>query len=55
MKYLAILFLVYLFLKSFYYGIFEIKEKNNVSSGIAIIIIAAIGFIFPLILLFTIY
>ena len=55
MKYLTMLFLLYLFLKSFYYGLFEIQEKNNIQVGISVIVLAAVGLIFPLILLFTIY
>lgn len=55
MKYISIFFLIYLFLKSFYYGIFEINEKKNKPGGITVIILSFIGLIFPLILLFTIY
>ena len=55
MKYLAILLVIYLFLKSFYYGLFEIKKKDNIVSGIAIIILSTITLIIPLFLLFTIY
>lgn len=55
MKYLAIIFLIYSFLKSYYYAIYEINNKKNFPAGITIIILSLIGLIFPLILLFTIY
>lgn len=55
MKYLSIFFVLYLFLKSFNYGIFELNEKKNFPAGIFIIILSFISLIFPLILLFTIY
>lgn len=55
MKYLAILFIIYLFLKSFNYGIFELNNKKNIPTGMFIIILSFISLIFPLILLFTIY
>ena len=54
MKYFSILFIIYLFLKSFNYGIFELNKKNF-PAGIFIIILSFISLIFPLILLFTIY
>lgn len=55
MKYLAILFVIYLFLKSINYGIFEIQSKSNFSGGIFVILFSIISLTFPLILLFTIY
>lgn len=55
MKYFSIFFIIYLFLKSFNYGIFEINEKKNISGGLFIIIFSLISFVLPLILLFTIY
>lgn len=55
MKYLAIIFLIYLFLKSIYYGLFEINEKNNKLGGIFVIILSIVSLIFPVILIFTIY
>lgn len=55
MKYLATLFLIYIFLKSFYYGIFELNNKKNFTGGIFVIILSIISLIFPLILLYTIY
>ena len=55
MKYLALLFLLIGFLKSYYYGLFEIKEKQNKSGGIAVIILAILGLIMPSIILFICY
>lgn len=51
MKILSIIFLIYAFLKSVFYGYFEIKEKENKSGGIAVIFLAIIGLIFPISLL----
>lgn len=36
MPYLAILLVILCFLKSFYYGIYEIKQKQNKPGGIAV-------------------
>lgn len=48
MKFIAIIFLLYAFLKSIFYGIFEIKEKENKFGGIIVMIIAIIGLILPI-------
>ena len=40
MSYLAIILLIFTFLKGFYYGIFEIKEKQNKPGGIAVCFLA---------------
>ena len=55
MTYIAILFSIYCFIKNMYYGIFEIKNKKNKSGGIAIIIIAITGLIFPISVLVLFY
>ncbi len=55
MKYFSIIFIIYLFLKSFNYAIFELNNKKNIPGGIFLIIISLISLIFPLILLITIY
>lgn len=55
MKYLFIFILLIACIKSYYYGMFEIKEKENKSGGIAIIFLAILGFIFPTILLVLLY
>lgn len=55
MKFIAILFLIYFFFKSIYYGIFEIKENKNKPGGITVIFLAILGLIFPFSLLIFIY
>lgn len=55
MKFLFTFILLIGFLKSFYYGLFEIKEKENKSGGIAIIFLAILGLILPTLLLFLLY
>ncbi len=51
MKLISIAFLIYAFLKSMFYGYFEIKEKENKSGGIIVIFLSIIGLILPSILL----
>ena len=55
MKYITLLFIIYCFFKTVYYGIFEYNNKKNKSGGIAIIIIAIIGLIFPTSVLLLFY
>lgn len=55
MKFLFTFILIIGFLKSIYYGLFEIKEKENKSGGIAVIVIAILGLILPTALLFILY
>lgn len=55
MKILAILLLIFCFVKSIYYSIFEIKEKQNKLAGITIIFLSLLGLILPLFLLIIIY
>ncbi len=55
MKYLVSLILIFSFLKSLYYGIYEMNDKKNKPAGITIIILAILGLIFPIGLLFIIY
>lgn len=55
MKYFSIFFILYLFLKSFNYGIFELNYKKNFLGGFFVILFSIISFLFPLFLLFTIY
>lgn len=40
MPYLALILLLLCFLKTFYYGIYEIKQKQNKPGGIAVCLIA---------------
>lgn len=55
MKFIFIFILLITFIKSFYYGMFEIKEKENKPGGIAIILLAFLGLIFPTTLLLLLY
>lgn len=55
MQILAILLLLFCFIKSIYYSIFEIKEKQNKFAGITVMFLAFIGLILPLSLLIIIY
>lgn len=40
MPYIALILLVLCFLKTFYYGIYEIKEKQNKPGGIVVCLTA---------------
>lgn len=55
MKFLFTFILILAFIKSYYYGMYEIKEKENKSGGIAIICLAILGLILPVLLLFLLY
>ena len=55
MKVIAIFFIIYCFLKTLFYAIYEIKSKKNNSGGITIILIALIGFILPFTILISFY
>ena len=47
MKIISIIFLIYAFLKSIFYGYFEINEKSNKIGGIVVIVLALIGLVLP--------
>lgn len=55
MKIFFTIILIIAFIKSYYYGIYEIKEKENKSGGVAIICLAILGLILPALLLFLLY
>ena len=55
MKLIAFVFIIYAFIKSMYYGIFEIKEKKNKPGWYTIIFLATLGLILPAIILFKYY
>lgn len=55
MKILAIALLLFSFIKSIYYAIFEIKQKQNKLGGITIIFLSLLGLILPIFLLIIIY
>lgn len=55
MKLIAFLFIIYAFIKSIYYGIFEIKKKQNKPGGFTTIFLAILGLILPSIILLLYY
>lgn len=55
MKLICIFLLIYSFLKSYYYSMYEIKEKRNKPGGIVILIMAILGLVFPISLLIFLY
>lgn len=55
MKLVAFIFIIYAFIKSLYYGLFEIKEKKNKPGGYTTIILAILGLILPAIVLYIFY
>ncbi len=55
MKFIIIALLIFTFLKSFYYSLYEIKEKKNKPAGITIIFLAILGLILPVSLLLFLY
>lgn len=55
MLYISLIFLVFCFLKSIYYGIYEFKSQQNKKAGIFITILSLIGLILPTITLFISY
>lgn len=55
MKLICIFLLIYSFMKSFYYSLYEIKEKKNKPGGIAILFMAILGLVLPISLLIFLY
>lgn len=55
MKYLSLFFIILLFLKSFYYGTFELKTNKNKFGGFGIYFLSLIGLLTPLIAIFIWY
>lgn len=55
MKFVAILFILYCFLKTLFYAIYEINSHKNKVGGITIIVISLIGFILPFSILIFFY
>ena len=51
MKFLIVLYLIFIFFKTWFYGIFEMKENNNKTAAIAIFALTICGFVFPTIIL----
>lgn len=55
MKYLCLFFILYLYLKTYFYADYEIKEKNNKPGGITLKVISFTGLISAIIILFLYY
>ncbi len=53
MKLVAFILIIYAFIKSIYYGLFEIKEKKNRPGGYITIFLATLGLILPSLVLFN--
>lgn len=51
MKTICIIILIYAFLKSMFYGYYEIKEIGNKFGGIIVILLAILGLIIPTVFL----
>ncbi len=51
-KILITIFIILSFIKTLFYGIYELKE-NAKSSGIAVITLAIIALIFPIVIVFS--
>ena len=52
MNYIFIVFILYLFFKSWFYGLFELKEMNNKPAATAIFVLSLLSFIFSIICLY---
>lgn len=55
MKYIYFIFIILLFLKSYFYADYEQKEKKNKSSGIVLKLLSTIGLILSEYILFKFY
>lgn len=52
LKFFVSLLIIFSFLKSVFYGIYEINNNNNKSGGITVIILSIIGLILPVAIIF---
>lgn len=55
MKYLCLIFILYLYLKTYSYAEYEIKEKNNKLGGITLKVISLTELMSAIIILFYYY
>lgn len=55
MKYLCLIFALYLYFKIYYYADYEIKEKNNKSGGTTLKALSFLGLICILSILYLYY
>ena len=47
MKFLVLILSIIIFIKTTSYGMYELKENNNRTGGIIVIVIATLSLIFP--------
>lgn len=52
LKLFACVLIILIFLKSLFYGIYELQNNNNKSAGSAIIVLSIIGLILPIVIIF---
>jgi ABC-type glucose/galactose transport system permease subunit len=52
LKIFVSLIIIFSFLKTLFYGIYEINNNKNKSSGVTIIILGIIGLILPIVIIF---
>lgn len=55
MKYIAIILLIFSFIKTLFYGNFELNEKKNKIAGIGTYFIGILGLIIPLTVMYIWY
>lgn len=53
MNYIFIIFLLYFFIKSWFYGLFELKEIKNKSAAIAVFFLSITSFVFSIVCLYA--
>ena len=49
MSIIAIIIIIFIFIKTIFYGIYEIKENKNYTAGIYTIVLSTVALIFPII------
>ena len=52
LKLFVSLLIIFSFLKTFFYGLYEINNNKNKSAGITVIILGIIGLILPIVIIF---
>ena len=53
MNYLFIIFILFFFMKSWFYGLFELREIKNKPAATAIFVLSLFSFIFALVCLYV--
>lgn len=52
LKLFVSLLIIFSFLKTLFYGLYEIKNNQNRSGGITVIVLGVIGLILPIVIIF---